>query len=273
MKELSNWLQNLQKESVLAHGVRTAIFAAPDNGRPVALFVHGINGSHHGLGPLAFRSQKYRPIFVDLPGHGETEVPTGGVTSVENIQTWFQEIYELVTEKYGEISKIVAHSFGCYAVGGLDEKTQNSVVFICPVPTASKFYAFMSKWLRYVFELKFAAPIYNSKHFATFRGTMLLRNRTAENLEMVRFLSQIDSQTNFQQRRYQTRLSILCKSQNIFKNFNPRLLIIGSNDKLARERTPEKMRQIFPKSKIKIVNAGHLAPIEKAAQISDIIEL
>lgn len=267
---LHEWTRNLEKEFIVAHGIRTAIFTSLDNGKPVALFLHGVNGDHHGMVPLAYKTQEYRPILVDLVGHGETAIPQDGAADLATIRRWFSQVIDQVAKRYGQPSLVITHSFGCYAV---DRGNQIKAVFICPVPTVSKFYVHVSRIGDAVFKTKLAVRFYNSFPFAVARGIKLLRTRTRQTVNLVVFLSKVSRAATVEQRRYQARLSLISSQKDLFRDISPEVAIIGLADKVADERTLDQIQSVFQVATVVSVSGGHLAPIENTKEIFDIIGL
>ena len=267
---LNEWTRHLEKTFISVHGIKTAIFASPDNGKPVAIFLHGINGDHHGLVPLAHAAQNYRPILVDLVGHGETDIPRNGAADITTIRRWFSQVVDQVAKRYGRPALIVTHSFGCYAAG---RDNQIKSVFICPVPTASKFYTQMSRLGDFLFKTRLAVALYNSFPFSVARGVKLLHIRTKQTIDLVVFLSKVSRAATVKQRRYQARLALMSNQEDIFRGIDPDMVIIGLADKVADERTAAQMQKVFRSATINSVPGGHLAPIENADEVFAIIGL
>lgn len=267
---VAEWIKKLKKEFIVAQGIKTAIFVAPDNGKPVALFIHGINGDHHGVVPLAHQSQRYRPILVDLPGHGDTAIPEDGAADIVMIRSWFADVHRIITERYGEPALFVAHSFGCYAI---HQEIKTETVLICPVPAVSRFYNQMLKFGNVMFKTRVVIKFYNWFPFSVLRGIKLLRVRTKRAIKLVVFLSRVGQAATVEQRRYQARLSFVSSAEGVFENVHPTMVIIGSADTVSQERTADQMKTVFPRSDIHTVTGGHLAPIENTQEIFAIIGL
>ena len=89
---------------------------AKDSGRPAIMFVHGAGGSHlMWLGQLAHFSKAYRPIAINLPGHGLS--PGKGCERIEDYAEFVLGLAdELKLEKFllaglsmgGAISQAIA---------------------------------------------------------------------------------------------------------------------------------------------------------------------
>lgn len=111
------WLADFHIEIVTITGVKTAVYAAPEvDGKPVVLFVHGINGDYHGMVPVAYLMREAcRVVFVDIPGHGQSELPNDDdVLTLMN--TWAKALPEALQIIGLGIVAAAGHSFGAYII-------------------------------------------------------------------------------------------------------------------------------------------------------------
>lgn len=276
MKDLIAWNEKLEKHIISAHGVKTAIFVTPNdtgvNDKPVALFVHGVNGSHDGMTPLAFEvSHKFRPIFIELPGHGDSAVPNNGFTDLDNLKLWFNAAYDWVKKKYGKPTKIITHSFGSYVVSGLDRTVQPDVVLLSPVPTASRTYLALADIGHRFLRLKMGVRLYNNFTFSYLRGLKLLRIRNNRNLAIIKYLSTLNRDITSEQRRYQTDIAYISAMGGIFDGFKPGVVVMGLSDKVPEQRTEAEMSKIFPDAKILALPGGHFSHLDHLEEITELL--
>ncbi len=260
--------RNLQCELFMANSVQTAAFVSPDNNKPVSLLVHGINGSHFGLVELARHAQETRPILVDLPGHGQSAMPKWH--DLANLRRWLDDVYSYIVKNY-TVSKIVLHSFGCYAAS--KSLNRYDLNFLCPVATPAKRYTLMARILGRVLKFNLTARIYNWLPFSIWRGTLLLADKRQANRHKIAYVAKHDACTSTAQRHYQMDLLGIINTLHVFDDIVPHMVIIGHTDKTSADRTLEQVRPYFPKTQLREVAGGHLAPIENAAEISAIIGL
>jgi pimeloyl-ACP methyl ester carboxylesterase len=262
VNNLKKWCDGLQREFVMAHGVRTAIFVV-DGGRPPdTLLIHGINGSHYGLAELArqLERQGLNPVLVDLPGHGATDNPDW--YDLANLHQWFWDLYTLIASRSPSL-QVVAHSFGCYAV----TPTKSRTIFVCPVPTKSKLAQRAADMVPTLFRPRWTIKVYDWRPFSYWRGIRLLHNKRSANRRRVAFVARCDVATTIEQRRYQAQLAKHLPQQVTFSDVKPDLVVMGRFDHLARERTIQQMAQVFPTAKIVQVPSGHMPNIECVPQL------
>jgi pimeloyl-ACP methyl ester carboxylesterase len=269
MKKLDQWGRSLERDFVVAHGVRTATFRVRHE-TPDILLIHGINGSHHGLIELAWQlhNRGRRPLLVELPGHGASDTP--GWNDIDNLRQWFLELHKLISGKYGAAPDVVAHSFGCYAVMPTGSRT----TMICPVATKKRWLQAVAPITSQLFRLPLLARAYDSEAFAHWRGVWLLHNRNRHNRQSIDFVARYESATTPQQRLFQARLALSIpprQDKAVFRDAQPDLVIIGRFDRLPRERTVEQMQKVFPKTRIVAVNSGHLPNVECVEQLADLL--
>ena len=268
MSDILEWDKKLKRISVIVHGVKTMIYINESNSsKPIALFLHGIGGSHYGLTKLAKTMDDYQPILVDLPGHGNSDIPDW--YDIYNLRDWLTELCELLGKKYGKLNVVITHSFGCYSVN--PEQIQSKVIFICPVIKTSPFYELYAKVGQKLLSLNSFTKIYNSKRFSMLRGEVLLRKRSNSIRQYVAEISSTESATTRDQRRYQAKLSCI-KINNVFDKINPYLVIAGSMDGLTTDNTEPNLKSIFKKSIVCMIDGGHLLPIEASDLVSGCIK-
>lgn len=123
-KNYDAWLDDFASKTIEINGIKTAVYSAPvvDIRLPVVLFVHGINGDYHGLVPVAYELRDAcRAVFVDLPGHGQTEIPQAG-DIYEQVSHWARELPTALQKIGLRPLAAVGHSFGGYVAQqtGLD---------------------------------------------------------------------------------------------------------------------------------------------------------
>jgi pimeloyl-ACP methyl ester carboxylesterase len=264
MKNLEQWCEDLIPDFIMAHGVRTAIFATSE--RPDVLLIHGINGSHFGLAELArqLQAKGRRPVLVDLPGHGASSTPAW--SDIENLRRWFSEVYKSIAA--GRALDVVAHSFGCYAMTPIDAR----LTLICPIPTEKEWLRAMSNLVAWLFRAPPLARIYDLPFLANRRNNILLHNENSRNRRRGAFVIRHEITTTPQQRLYQTKLAkSIPHHKDIFCHISPNLVVVGRFDILARERTVDQIQPIFPKAQIAIVPSGHMPTIECAKRLADLI--
>jgi pimeloyl-ACP methyl ester carboxylesterase len=265
MRNLTSWDKRLKRDFVVANGVRTAIFRPSKQLGSNILLVHGINGSHYGLVGLAKRLSDNggRPILLDLPGHGDSEVPTW--FDIENLRRWFSEIYQQISS--GRRLDVAAHSFGCYAV----TPERADLTFICPAPTKNPVVQLAPEVADVLFRVQPLIKIYDWQPFSYRRGIALLHDKNPANRQAVADQAAHDVKTTAKQRRFQTKLAKALPLTGLFDNISPTTVVMGRYDKLMREDTPDKMQAVFNKAKIVQLDSGHMPNIECVDQLAEIL--
>lgn len=256
-----NWTTSFAKVA----GLKTAIYSSdvPLNHEKTALLVHGINGSHYGLMSVAneMLDSGWRIIMVDLPGHGASDIPDW--SDLQGLQNWFNELVKVVSKNFGHLSKIVAHSFGCYSVRPVSAA---EIVFVNPVPHISGLYKHSASLAKILY-LPGASAVYDWVPFSALRGFLLQSkySRSRETWNRQHLVAGKDSKTSAKKRQFQTKLAEICRVDNPFKGFAPDKVIMGSEDKMSLDRSAQQMQKTFPSSKIIEIRGGHLLPIENPA--------
>ncbi len=267
MSDILKWDKKLKRISAIVNGTETAIYVDDSNrGKPIAVFIHGIGGSHYGLAKMARTMSEYQSILIDLPGHGDSSIPDW--CDIDSLRDWLVELWQLLEMKYGKPNTVIAHSFGCYIVD--PEQIQSKVVFVCPVPRTSPFYEMYAKVGQKLFDLPSFTRVYNSQRFARLRGEILLRKKSTSVRQYVAEISSTEKATTTDQRKYQAKLSGI-KLDDVFKDIRPSVVVAGSRDDLAVDNTDSNLRLIFPRSDIKMIDGGHLLPIEDPDSVADYI--
>ena len=105
------WIKKSARSVIIINGKRVAIYSWGEEGKPVALFVHGWAGratQFHNFFPV-FLSAGYRVIAFDGPAHGKSE---GSRTNILE----FEAAIKKIIEKFGKPIGVIAHSFGGVAM-------------------------------------------------------------------------------------------------------------------------------------------------------------
>lgn len=147
-------------------GIKTAVHSAPvTESKTTLLFVHGIGGDYHGMVPLAYLlREKYRILFVDLPGHGQSAMPVNASLAI--LEEWSRQLPEALGSR---IDMAVAHSFGCYSAQFMNIPMVSYINPPLSLSPAVLDYSFKLYSVRYL-----ASLIYNIRPYALWRGQQLV---------------------------------------------------------------------------------------------------
>ncbi|MBC7608668.1 MAG: alpha/beta fold hydrolase [Polaromonas sp.] len=115
-----DWPHRQSSSFVKAAGLRWHVqqFGAEHKHLPIALLLHGTGASTHswrGLAPML--APHFRLLSLDLPGHGFTDMPVGGVTSQQlSLPGMAQAISALLSVLEQSPALVIGHSAGA-AIG------------------------------------------------------------------------------------------------------------------------------------------------------------
>jgi pimeloyl-ACP methyl ester carboxylesterase len=230
-------------------------------------------------------------VFVEMPGHGDSDIPSW--TDLASLRGWFDKAVEAAVKKFdgrkiliflhglngsaygfkflepkmremfslmkkGEM-RIVAHSFGCMAVGGGLAK---KAVFLTPVPTVTKFYRKSLRLAGGLFRSRLVVFVHRQSVPAFLRGLIISIRRDAVGLSRVYRVGQYERKMKRDKRVWQVQLAQECLVDGIFADVSPRGVIFGTRDGMPREQNVAALGRVFPGAKVVGVKAGHLMPIE-----------
>lgn len=201
-RNYDEWLSSFSADTVAVATLRTAVYIAPKAGKkPVVLFVHGINGDYHGIVPVAYLLRDTcRVVFVDMPGHGASELPLGD-NALARMQAWARALPKALHEIGIEITAVVGHSFGAYIV----QETGVSTMALLNPPFAATPLSHRSMVVLGHAPL-FVAKVYQSKTAMIGRGHWLMHKRTKATDEIIAWSSRLTHVTK-EQFKFQARLS------------------------------------------------------------------
>lgn len=116
------WLNTFTTQIIAVNDIDTAVYVAPVSDTPKlsVLIIHGLNGEYHGIVPLGYELRHdFRVIFVDVPAHGASGIPSGG-SLLDNIYNWGSELLPELRRHGFPISAVIGHSFGSLAAQMVD---------------------------------------------------------------------------------------------------------------------------------------------------------
>jgi pimeloyl-ACP methyl ester carboxylesterase len=247
-----------------------SLWCSEPSDKPLLLLVHGISGDHVGLVPLAMELTKtYRIAILDLPGHGRSDQMP--IPNARTLQTWFDDVIELIEKRVGKITAICAHSFGCSAV--LSKKTLDSraIILLNPVPAPSGVYASYSRMI--MDSAHFWAHVYNWRPFVFLRGLTLAKVHSRDALRRVRWVG-LHSRPTFEQVVFQAGLVDMILDGSAYRHATDgkvALVVCGMYDTTARQRDTLDMEAVFGSTKAVFLKGGHLVPIESPDRVAHLI--
>lgn len=254
-----------------ASGAKTAIYlhqiVRPD--AKIAVLVHGYGGNYFGMTWLAeaLEASDWSTIIVEMPSHGCSSLQE--ITSREELEAWFEEVLRRLRQKYGHISAVIAHSFGCYAVSSATTCQALPVVLINPVyaPSASYF-----KMAKMSLDSSAMTLLQNLAVLSPLKGLYLLQVFNRKSLLHISQNVCHCQPTWSQKLRQRHMLKIILDGYDFSASEGKiHLIISGQFDNINRRLSQAKLRQLFGKTPIHELPSGHLLPFELPDQLAELI--
>jgi pimeloyl-ACP methyl ester carboxylesterase len=248
-------------------GVRTAFWEGGTAGATPIIMVHGLNGSHHGLLPLATRLTAYHLFMPDLPGHGGSGLPKRA--TVEGVVGWFDKYIRKVTDITGRRPVVIAHSFGSQIAYMSCQQFPNDYeecILLTPVPRVSILPYIFGKSLA-LLPRRLALELVGSSEQARYwRGTFLLHRRSPEINNLVRWIGDQSANTPDKFAFYvaisQELMDIPAYSREGVQK-GRFYCIAGDSDRMLTPAALHDLKSMFGSRRFTICkNTGHLMPIE-----------
>ena len=257
-------------------GISTAFWEGGTPGATPIIMLHGLNGSHHGLWPLAERLSYYHLFLPDLPGHGGSGLPQHA--AVAGVVGWFDKFIRRVSELTGKKPVVIAHSFGaqiafmsCAQLPGEYIKC----ILLNPVPRVSILPYIFGKSLALLpkrFALELAG---GSEHARFWRGSYLLVRHTLETHDLVRWIG--DNSANTPDKfAYYIAISQELMDIPAYNKTDVRkddfYCIAGDGDRMLTPTSLQELKDMFGTSRFFLcANTGHLMPIEAPDETAKIV--
>jgi pimeloyl-ACP methyl ester carboxylesterase len=265
--EYDAWLQEFSTDTVNVAGVATAVYVAPQPQVPlrVVLFVHGINGDYHGFVPVAYElREQCRVVFVDLPGHGNSSIPTDE-DLVGGMKAWSKGLVEALRIHGLDVSVVAGHSFGAYIA---QETNLSRLALLNPPFAASQ----LSR--RGTVLLDRAAPmvggVYSSYTAMVRRGHWLMHRRTEKTDAIIAWSSRLTRITR-EQFKFQTRFATAASLQNLMNipllSRVPKLLVIMSRYDRVVNNAGVPIDQL-PQAQIVMLPTDHVSVTEMPERVA-----
>ncbi len=273
MEAYCDWERaNLTHRSLKLHRGHIGVWATEFTSRkPTAVLVHGVNGDHHGLVPLARELvADYNLILLDLPGHGKSSRQKIAATS--DLVEWFDEACRLIETEIAPVTTVIGHSFGCVPVAG-SRVVRDRIILITPVIALGRWYAWYARTMRLLSFL--VAPIYCLKPFARLRGRVMAHEPADQEVRTrIDYVSSYSRATTMQT-KYQASLTKILVDTSVYEDVADRdvsLVVMGQFDRLNRLSDESSLRRLFGSgAELAYVPSGHLAPIERPGVVAALL--
>ena len=257
-------------------GIRTAYWEGGTPGATPVIMLHGLNGSHHGLIPLATYLTDYHLFLPDLPAHGGSAVPRRA--DVANVVDWFDAYIKRVNEKTGKTPVVLAHSFGAqiaFMACQRIPKGYSECILLTPVPRVSILPYLFGKSLALLPTRLVLDKILGNKSVRAWRSTYLLHRRTPTNEAVVSWVADSSADTPDKHAYYVAiaqELMVIPAFNRINAKKGRYYCIAGDNDKMLTPQTLEEQRVLFGRGHFFICkDTGHLMPIEAPEETAAIV--
>lgn len=123
---------------ILDGGVNIAYYSYHDDQSPTIVMIHGITGNHKGFQYLVPELADYRLIIPDLPGFGDSDLPSRSAWSIDGLAALANQFVAKLNLVVPPI--ILGHSMGGLVVASQiaqnPELYAKTAILISPVPTA-----------------------------------------------------------------------------------------------------------------------------------------
>jgi pimeloyl-ACP methyl ester carboxylesterase len=170
-------------------GVRTAHWEAGAPDAPPIILLHGLNGTHHGLWPLATRLNANHLFLPDMPGHGGSGLARDN--KVATVVRWFDAYIKRVNAMTGQRPIVIAHSFGAQIAFMACQELPDAYdecILLNPVPRVSILPYLFGRSLALLPSRLVLEVIGRNDSVRFWRGSFLLHRHTAESRALVRWI-------------------------------------------------------------------------------------
>lgn len=256
----------LKRHTASIAGIRTVFWEGGTDTAAPLILLHGLNGSHHGLMPLAERLQAYHLFMPDLPGHGGSGLPDKA--TVSGVVGWFDKYIRKVTQLTGKKPIVLAHSFGSQiafmACQQLPDEYQECIL-LTPVPRVSILPYLFGKSLALLPKRLALELVGSSEQARYWRGTYLLHRRSPEINDLVRWIGDQSANSPDKFAYYvaisQELMGIPAYSREGVQK-GRFYCVAGDNDRMLTQDSLNSLKEMFAPHFYMCENTGHLMPIE-----------
>lgn len=256
---------SLSQEPIVVRDARVAVYVTPENGRPLALLVHGFSGTYGGMTYLAKELRDiFRVVLIDLPCHGATDCVA--FRDDNDVAGYMCAVANAVSERYGTVSWLVGHSIGAGIASMMQSALPSAkLAFICPVPTPSRAYNASVRLMRQSSVMRW---LQGTQLLAIPRGLALLKCWRGGGLGRMCNNALRYGAVSWRQMSERAALPSLVLTPSQFRGASVDLVIAGRSDTTAKERTAAELQAAFPSAVVHVLPGGHLLPIESPSAVA-----
>jgi pimeloyl-ACP methyl ester carboxylesterase len=248
-------------------GVRTAHWEAGTPGATPIILLHGLNGSHHGLWPLASRLEDYHLFLPDMPGHGVSGLARKA--KVESVVKWFDAYIKRIVALTEQPPVVIAHSFGAQIAFMACQELPHAYsecILLNPVPRVSILPYLFGRSLALLPSRLVLDVIGRNESVRFWRGSFLLHRHTPETRALVRWIGDQSANSPDKFAFYVAISQELMDTPTYTRTGVRRgrfYCIVGDSDRMLTPASLADLRQMFDRPRFFTCrDTGHLMPIE-----------
>lgn len=259
-------LLRLTRHTASIASIRTAFWEGGAPGATPLIMLHGLNGSHHGLMPLAERLQAYHLFLPDLPGHGSSDLPAHA--TVDGVVGWFDKFIRKVAELTGKRPVVLAHSFGSQIAFMSCQQLPDDYdrcILLTPVPRVSILPYLFGRSLALLPKRLALELVGSSEQARYWRGTYLLHRRSPEINELARWIGNHGDSAPDKFAYYVALSQELMAIPTYTRDGAQKgrfYCVAGDNDRMLTPASLASLKKMFEPHFYTCQNTGHLMPIE-----------
>jgi pimeloyl-ACP methyl ester carboxylesterase len=257
----------LARHNTSIDGVRTAHWEGGVPGATPLILLHGLNGSHHGLWPLAARLADYHLFLPDMPGHGSSGLPKIG--HFASVVKWFDAYIKRIAGQTGQKPVVIAHSFGAQIAFMACQQLPDAYrecILLTPVPRVSILPYLFGKSLA-LLPSRLALEVAGRNESVRFwRGSFLLHRHTPETKALVKWIGDQGANSPDKFAFYVNISQELMSTPSYSRAGVAKgrfYCVTGDNDRMLTPASLAELKAMFGKKRFFICKeTGHLMPIE-----------
>lgn len=243
----------------------TSLWLSGDQTKPLLVFFHGLTGNHHGLRFITERLKAdYSIIIVDLPNHGQTAICPNLTTN--KLHNWAKEVLLAISQHFKQPQLVIAHSFGCLAIGEASILRQFSSIFINPVPEVNPAHIKLSL---YMAQHPFFYWVSHWRLLAVLVGLSLLKIYHPWVIGRM-IWNTWHSKISLAQSQQQAPMCKLAL-EACFSALTPKLVISSRQDNILKSADEQAIKAHFPNTHLKMISGGHLSILENPDLLAKLI--
>jgi len=267
------------KKNIKINGVKTSCWIRGRPDKQPVVFLHGFPGTHRGMVPVVSHfSSTYRVIMPDLPGCGKSDALVG----IHTLQQYAQWLNQFLVAIGIDRAIIVGHSFGgriTMAYAAEYSSKVEKIVLIAPVLKVDGFMAYVASFYYSISKFLpryFRAIWLSNGLYQKVSHTIICKEKDPKKRRQI--LAARVKEAKGINAKITTEIFNETYREDLIATFGnkiecPALLVVGREDDLVSLSSMAALALVLPRAQLEIVDdTGHLAPIEKSAQVANAIK-